>query len=88
MAHGEERQRALIITVGTGAANRRRDLFATAGSPSPKRTRSRYTVARYLLAGRPQPRIEDAVRIGELMRLTALSLEAAAVAQSLPTHRR
>ena len=35
--------------------------------------RSRYTVARYLLAGRPQPRIEDAVRIGELMRLAALS---------------
>ncbi|MDE0446276.1 MAG: type I-U CRISPR-associated protein Csb2, partial [Spirochaetaceae bacterium] len=35
--------------------------------------RSRYTVARYLLAGRPQPRIEDAVRIGELMRAAALS---------------
>lgn len=35
--------------------------------------RSRYTVARYLLAGRPQPRIEDAVRIGELMRIAALS---------------
>ncbi len=34
---------------------------------------SRYTVARYLLAGRPQPRIEDAVRIGELMRRAALS---------------
>ena len=43
----------------------------------PRRTRtpdpSRYTVARYLLAGRPQPRIEDAVRIGELMRRAALS---------------
>lgn len=35
--------------------------------------RSYYTVARYLLAGRPLPRIEDAVRIGELMRLAALS---------------
>ena len=35
--------------------------------------RSRYTVARYLLAGRPQPRIEDAVRIGELMRTAVLS---------------
>lgn len=35
--------------------------------------RSRHTVARYLLAGRPQPRIEDAVRVGELMRLAALS---------------
>ena len=33
----------------------------------------RYTVARYLLAGRPQPRIEDAVRIGELLRLAALA---------------
>ena len=31
------------------------------------------TVARFLLAGRPRPRIEDAVRIGELMRLAALS---------------
>ena len=31
------------------------------------------TVARYLLAGRPRPRIEDAVKIGELMRLAALS---------------
>lgn len=35
--------------------------------------RKHYTVARYLLAGRPQPRIEDAVKIGELMRLAALS---------------
>ena len=51
-------------------------------SPHPRRAaghrarmpgRSRYTVARYLLAGRPQPRIEDAVRIGELMRSAALS---------------
>ena len=31
------------------------------------------TVARYLLAGRPRPRIEDAVRIGELMRRVALA---------------
>ena len=31
------------------------------------------TVARFLLAGRPPPRIEDAVRIGELMRLAALA---------------
>lgn len=31
------------------------------------------TVARFLLAGRPRPRIEDAVKIGELMRLAALS---------------
>lgn len=35
--------------------------------------RSRHTVARYLLAGRPQPRIEDALKLGELMRLAALS---------------
>ncbi len=35
--------------------------------------RNRFTVARYLLAGRPLPRIEDAVKIGELMRLAVLS---------------
>ena len=50
-------------------------------SPVPRRTppasrqtdSGRVTVARYLLAGRPQPRIEDAVRIGELMRRAALA---------------
>ena len=31
------------------------------------------TVARFLLAGRPRPRVEDAVKIGELMRLAALA---------------
>ena len=31
------------------------------------------TVARFLVAGRPLPRIEDAVRIGELMRRAALA---------------
>ena len=31
------------------------------------------TVARFLLAGRPRPRLEDTVRIGELMRLAALA---------------
>ena len=31
------------------------------------------TVARYLLAGKPLPRIEDTVKIGEVMRLAALS---------------
>ena len=31
------------------------------------------TVARFLLAGRPLPRIEDAVRIGELLRRAALA---------------
>ena len=31
------------------------------------------TIARFLLAGRPRPRIEDAVRIGELLRRAALA---------------
>ncbi len=31
------------------------------------------TVARFLLAGRPRPPIEDAIKIGELMRLAALA---------------
>ncbi len=31
------------------------------------------TVARYLLTGRPRPRIEDAVRIGEVMRAAVMS---------------
>ncbi len=34
---------------------------------------SRPTIARFLVAGRPLPRIEDAVKIGELMRLAALA---------------
>ena len=37
------------------------------------RKRDLPTVARFLLAGRPRPRIEDAVRIGELMRRAALA---------------
>ena len=44
----------------------RRRLRTHSGSYAP-------TVARFLLAGRPRPRVEDAVRIGELMRLAALS---------------
>ncbi|MCA1951446.1 MAG: type I-U CRISPR-associated protein Cas5/Cas6 [Hyphomicrobiales bacterium] len=36
-------------------------------------TRSNPMVARFVLAGRPRPRIEDAVKIGELMRLAALA---------------
>jgi CRISPR-associated protein Csb2 len=35
--------------------------------------RARFTVARFVLAGRPRPRIEDAVKIGELMRLAVLA---------------
>ena len=31
------------------------------------------TVARFILAGRPRPRVEDTIRIGETMRLAALS---------------
>jgi CRISPR-associated protein Csb2 len=34
---------------------------------------TRFTVARFVLAGRPRPRIEDTVKIGELMRLAALA---------------
>ena len=37
------------------------------------RTNTKPTVARYLLAGRPRPRIEDAVKIGEVMRAAAMS---------------
>ncbi len=37
------------------------------------KTQDNYTVARYLLAGRPPPRVEDTVRIGELIRLATLS---------------
>ena len=40
--------------------------------PAPNR-RNLPTVARFLLAGRPLPRIEDTVRIGELMRRAALA---------------
>ena len=44
------------------------------GRHRPARTgRDLPTVARFLLAGRPLPRIEDAVRIGELMRRAALA---------------
>ena len=31
------------------------------------------TIARFVLAGRPRPRLEDAVRIGEIMRAAAMS---------------
>ena len=42
--------------------------------PRPPRTRRELpTVARFLLAGRPLPRIESAVTIGELMRRAALA---------------
>ena len=44
-----------------------------AGCRTARTERDLPTVARFLLAGRPLPRIEDAVRIGELMRLAALA---------------
>jgi CRISPR-associated protein Csb2 len=34
---------------------------------------TRFTVARFVLAGKPRPRIEETVKIGELMRLAALA---------------
>ena len=37
------------------------------------RSEDRPTIARFLVAGRPLPRIEDAVKIGELMRRAALA---------------
>ena len=47
---------------------------ARATGRRPNRTaRDLPTVARFLLAGRPLPRIEDAVRVGELMRRAALA---------------
>lgn len=56
-------------------------LPAVAPGVAPRGTRRRSmeakqetpTVARFLLAGRPRPRLEDTVRIGELMRLAALA---------------
>jgi CRISPR-associated protein Csb2 len=45
--------------------------------PGPRRRTTRRrpdpTVARFVLAGRPRPRIEDAIKIGELMRKAALA---------------
>ena len=49
-------------------------VVARAAGRRPARTaRTLPTVARFLLAGRPLPRIEDAVRIGELLRRAALA---------------
>ena len=58
--------------------DRAKDAAVGVSPRRPARRRSSYprlnpTVARFLLAGRPRPPIEDAVRIGELMRLAALS---------------
>ena len=49
-------------------------IVARRTGPGPARTgRDEPTVARFLLAGRPLPRIEDTVSIGELMRRAALA---------------
>ena len=58
--------RAPEAAPGVVARARGRHGTARTGSDLP-------TVARFLLAGRPLPRIEDAVRIGELMRRAALA---------------
>ena len=41
---------------------------------SSRNQQGRPTVARFLLAGRPLPRVEDTVKLGELMRRAALSM--------------
>ena len=49
-------------------------VVARAAGRRPARTRRDLpTVARFLLAGRPPPRVEDTVKIGELMRRAALA---------------
>lgn len=58
--------RAREAAPGVVARTRGRPRASATGRASP-------TVARFLLAGRPLPRIEDAVRIGELMRRAALA---------------
>ena len=55
-------------TVNPGVVLRSADRFR-----KPRTESALPTVARYLLAGRPRPRIEDAVKIGEVMRAAALS---------------
>ena len=45
----------------------------SAPRPTPSSRANLPTVARFLLVGRPRPRVEDTVRIGELMRRAALS---------------
>ncbi len=38
-----------------------------------KKVSGQVTIARFVLAGRPRPRLEDAVKIGEIMRAAAMS---------------
>lgn len=58
--------RAEQVAVGTAPRAARQRVQAASAANVP-------TVARYLLAGRPRPRVEDTVRIGETMRLAALA---------------
>ena len=58
--------RAEHAAVGAATRAVRQRLHAAATTNEP-------TVARFLLAGRPRPRVEDTVRIGETMRLAALA---------------
>ena len=60
--YARNEQVAPVVTPRT----RRRRVGSSTGVSMP-------TVARYLLAGRPRPRVEDTIKIGELMRLAALS---------------
>jgi len=43
------------------------------GAPAVHTGKAAPTVARWVLTGRPRPRVEDTIRIGELMRLAAMS---------------
>ncbi len=43
------------------------------GAPAVHTGKALPTVARWVLTGRPRPRVEDTIRIGELMRLAAMS---------------
>jgi len=45
-----------------------REFESTTPRLSSPRSRAKLTTARFVLAGRPRPRVEDSVRIGELMR--------------------
>ena len=60
--YARDEQAAPVVTPPT----RRRRVGSSTSANMP-------TVAKYLLAGRPRPRVEDTIRIGELMRLAALS---------------
>lgn len=71
---GWSRPPAAREVVYARAAETAPGVVARAGGRRAARTgRHLPTVARFLLAGRPPPRVEDTVKIGELMRLAALA---------------